>query len=61
MNRLDPKVSDQIDDGPTGAGVLHEKSILMGAPHKTGMLAQFHDGDIVTRLHKVMGERGVVR
>ena len=53
VNRLDQKVSDQVDDDPTGAGILHEKSILMGAPHKTGMLAHFHVGDIVTGLHKV--------
>ena len=61
VNRLDQKVSDQVDDDPTGAGILHEKSILMGAPHKTGMLAHFYDDDIVTRLHKVMGGRTVVR
>ena len=28
VNRLDSKVSDQVDDDPTGAGILHEKSIL---------------------------------
>ncbi|TFK22207.1 pre-mRNA-splicing factor RSE1 [Coprinopsis marcescibilis] len=52
VNRLDSKVSDQVDDDPTGAGILHEKSILMGAPHKTKMLAHFHVGDIITSFHK---------
>ncbi|KAF7971621.1 hypothetical protein HWV62_20728 [Athelia sp. TMB] len=53
VNRLDSKVSEQIDDDPTGAGILHEKGILMGAPHKTKMLAHFHVGDLVTSIHKV--------
>lgn len=53
INRLDPKISDQVDEDPTGAGVLHEKSILMGAPHKTKMLAHYHVGDVVTSIHKV--------
>ncbi|RDB18465.1 Pre-mRNA-splicing factor RSE1 [Hypsizygus marmoreus] len=53
VNRLDPKVSDQVDDDPTGAGILHEKGILMGAPHKTRLLAHFHVGDLITSIHKV--------
>jgi len=53
VNRLDSKVSDAVDDDPTGAGVLHEKPILMGSPHKTKMLCHFHVGDIITSLHKV--------
>lgn len=53
VNRLDIKVSDQVDDDPTGAGILHEKGLLMGAPHKTSMLAHFHIGDLVTSIHKV--------
>jgi splicing factor 3B subunit 3 len=53
VNRLDQKVSDQVDDDPTGAGILHEKSILMGAPHKTKILTHFHVGDLVTSIHKV--------
>ncbi|KAG6877888.1 pre-mRNA-splicing factor rse1 [Termitomyces sp. T159_Od127] len=53
VNRLDPKVSDQVDDDPTGAGILHEKGILMGAPHKTRLLTHYHVGDIVTSIHKV--------
>jgi len=53
VNRLDSKVSDQVDDDPTGAGILHEKSILMGSPHKTNMLCHFHVGDLITSIHKV--------
>ncbi|KAF8639781.1 hypothetical protein AX17_001041 [Amanita inopinata Kibby_2008] len=53
VNRLDIKVSDQVDDDPTGAGILHEKGLLMGAPHKTKMIAHFHVGDLVTSIHKV--------
>ncbi|KAF8070070.1 CPSF A subunit region-domain-containing protein [Lyophyllum atratum] len=53
VNRLDSKVSEQVDDDPTGAGILHEKGVLMGAPHKTKMLAHFHVGDIITSIHKV--------
>ncbi|KAH7913267.1 CPSF A subunit region-domain-containing protein [Hygrophoropsis aurantiaca] len=53
VNRLDPKVSDQVDDDPTGAGILHEKGQLMGAPHKTKLLCHFHVGDLVTSIHKV--------
>ncbi|RDX46072.1 hypothetical protein OH76DRAFT_1531965 [Lentinus brumalis] len=43
VNRLDTKVSDQVD----------EDSVLSGGPHKTSMLAHFHVGDIVTGIHKV--------
>ena len=53
VNRLDPKVSEQIDDDPTGAGILHEKPILMGAPHKAKMICHFHVGDLVTSVHRV--------
>lgn len=53
VNRLDAKVSEQVDDDPTGAGILHEKGLLMGAPHKTKLLAHFHIGDIITSIHKV--------
>ena len=53
VNRLDAKISDQVDEDPTGAGILHEKGALMGAPHKTKMLAAFHVGDIVTGIHKI--------
>ncbi|KAF7321883.1 CPSF-A domain-containing protein [Mycena kentingensis (nom. inval.)] len=53
INRLDAKVSEQVDDDPTGAGILHEKPQFMGAPHKTKMLAHFHVGDMITSIHKV--------
>ncbi|KAF5346737.1 hypothetical protein D9756_010409 [Leucocoprinus leucothites] len=53
VNRLDPKISDQVDDDPTGAGILHEKGVLMGAPHKTQMICHFHAGDLITSIHKV--------
>ena len=53
VNRLDNKVTEQVDDDPTGAGILHEKELLMGAPHKTKMIAHFHVGDLVTSIHKV--------
>jgi splicing factor 3B subunit 3 len=48
INCLDPKVSVQVDDDPTGAGsILHEKGILMCAPHETKLLAHFHIGDLI--------------
>nr|GAT58591.1 predicted protein [Mycena chlorophos] len=53
INRLDAKISEQVDDDPTGAGIIHEKQQLMGAPHKTKMLAHFHVGDMITSIHKV--------
>lgn len=53
VNRLDESVSKQVDDDPTGAGILHEKSVLMGAPHKTKMLCHFHVGDIITSIERV--------
>ncbi|PFH52598.1 hypothetical protein AMATHDRAFT_1998 [Amanita thiersii Skay4041] len=53
VNRLDMKVSDQVDDDPTGAGILHEKGLLMGAPHKTKMIAHFHVGDLITSIHLI--------
>ncbi|KAI0349483.1 hypothetical protein OH77DRAFT_1594212 [Trametes cingulata] len=53
VNRLDPNVSSQVDDDPVSARIMHEKGVLMGAPHKTTLLAHFHVGDIITGLHKV--------
>jgi hypothetical protein len=44
---------DQVDEDPTGAGILHEKGLFMGAPHKTQLLAHFHVGDLITSIHKV--------
>ena len=42
INRLATNISEDVDNDPTGAGILHEKGFLMGAPHKTEMLAHFH-------------------
>src|ERR1700761_3532045 len=53
VNRLAESVSKQVDDDPTGAGIVHEKGQLMGAPHKTKMICHFHIGDIVSSIHKV--------
>jgi len=53
VNRLALVDSNQVDDDPTGAGILHEKGLFMGAPHKTKMLCHFHVGDIITSIHKV--------
>ena len=53
VNRLPKSVSDEVDDDPTGAGIMHEKAYLMGAPHKTHMLAHYHVGDIITSIQKV--------
>lgn len=53
VNRLPKGVSTDVDDDPTGAGILHEKPYLMGAPHRTQLLAHYHVGDIITSLHKV--------
>lgn len=38
---------------PTGAGILHEKDVLMDAPHKPVLLAHFHVGDLAISLRKV--------
>ncbi|WVR03143.1 pre-mRNA-splicing factor RSE1 [Kwoniella sp. DSM 27419] len=53
LNRLDSHVSEKVDDDPTGATILHEKSFLMGAAHKTDMLAHYNVGSIVTSITKV--------
>ncbi|KAI0789091.1 mono-functional DNA-alkylating methyl methanesulfonate N-term-domain-containing protein [Abortiporus biennis] len=52
-NRLDAKISDEVDNDPTGAVILHETDLLAGAPHKTNLIYHFHVGDIVTSIHKV--------
>ncbi|GAA6004559.1 hypothetical protein JCM10207_000934 [Rhodosporidiobolus poonsookiae] len=53
VNRLPKGVSDEVDEDPTGAGIMHEKPYLMGAPHRTNLLAHYHIGDIPTSLQKV--------
>lgn len=42
INRLPSNVSEDVDNDPNGASILHEKSYLMGAPHRTEMVAHFH-------------------
>ncbi|GAA5996109.1 U2 snRNP complex subunit RSE1 [Rhodotorula paludigena] len=53
VNRLPQGLSSEVDDDPTGAGILHEKPYLMGAPHRTHLLTHYYIGDIVTSMHKV--------
>ncbi|KAJ9100377.1 pre-mRNA-splicing factor rse1 [Naganishia adeliensis] len=63
VNRLPEHVGATVDDDPTGAGILHEKGWLMGAAHKTTMLAHYNVGGIVTSLSKtpmVVGGREVL-
>ncbi|KAJ9093536.1 pre-mRNA-splicing factor rse1 [Naganishia friedmannii] len=63
INRLPEHVGATVDDDPTGAGILHEKGFLMGAAHKTSMLAHYNVGGIVTSITKtpmVVGGRDVL-
>lgn len=63
INRLEERVSEKVDDDPTGAGILHEKGFLMGAAHKTDLVAHYNVGSVVTSLNKVSvapGGRDVV-
>ncbi|EIW73243.1 hypothetical protein TREMEDRAFT_37240 [Tremella mesenterica DSM 1558] len=53
VNRMDQAVSEKVDDDPTGAGILHEKGFLMGAAHKTTLIAHYQVGSVVTSLTKV--------
>lgn len=53
LNRLPENVSKQVEEDPSGAGIMHEKSFLMGAPHRTKMIAHFYVGDVVTSIHRV--------
>lgn len=48
INRLPQHVSQSVDDDPTGAGIIHEKSYLQGAAHKTTLMAHYYIGSIVT-------------
>jgi splicing factor 3B subunit 3 len=48
INRLPDHVSQSVDDDPTGAGIMHEKSYLMGAAHKTSLLMHYYVGSVVT-------------
>ncbi|KAI9136953.1 CPSF A subunit region-domain-containing protein [Paraphysoderma sedebokerense] len=63
VNRLDSKVTEEIDDDPTGNKGLMEKGYLGGAPNKTAVVANFHLGDIATHFTKtslVPGGRDVL-
>lgn len=63
INRLPANISAQVDDDPTGAGIMHEREYLHGAPHKTKLLAHYNVGDIVSSVHRaalVPGGRDVV-
>ena len=48
LNRIDSRVSENVDEDPTGAGILHERGFLMGAAHKTELIAHYNVGSIVT-------------
>lgn len=48
INRVDSAVSERVDEDPTGAGILHERGFLMGAAHKTQLLAHYNVGSVVT-------------
>jgi splicing factor 3B subunit 3 len=41
-------LSENVDDDPTGAGILHERGFLMGAAHKTQLIAHYNVGSVVT-------------
>ncbi|KAJ7644170.1 CPSF A subunit region-domain-containing protein [Roridomyces roridus] len=63
VNRLSPDVSAAVDSDPTGDGILREKPLLNGAPHKTSTLAHFYLGDLPTSIQKaslVTGAREVI-
>ncbi|PLW12995.1 hypothetical protein PCANC_20927 [Puccinia coronata f. sp. avenae] len=50
--RLPKNVSEEVDQDPTGAGIMHEKGYLQGAPHKVQNLVHFHLNDIPTAIEK---------
>ncbi|KAA1111956.1 pre-mRNA-splicing factor rse1 [Puccinia graminis f. sp. tritici] len=52
VSRLPKNVSDEVDEDPTGAGIMHEKGYLMGAPHKLKNLVHFRLNDIPTSIQK---------
>lgn len=41
INRIPQFVSEDVDNDPTGSNVMHEKPFLMGAAHKSNMIAHF--------------------
>ncbi|KAM0792362.1 pre-mRNA-splicing factor rse1 [Microbotryomycetes sp. NB124-2] len=63
VNRVSKQVSEEVDNDPTGAQLVHEKSYLMGAAHRTELVTHYHVGDIITSIHKtslVAGGREVL-
>ena len=48
VSRVEQRVSESVDDDPTGAGILHEKGFLMGAANKTELIAHYNVGNLVT-------------
>ncbi|SCV67047.1 BQ2448_5693 [Microbotryum intermedium] len=63
VNRVAAAVSEEVDEDPTGASIMHEKGYLMGAPHRTSLIAHYHVGDLVTSINKcslVAGGRDVL-
>lgn len=53
VSRLDPAISQSVDEDPTGLTIMHEKGYLMGAPHKSTLVAHYNVGDIVTSIQRV--------
>ncbi|KAI9442581.1 CPSF A subunit region-domain-containing protein [Lactarius indigo] len=49
-------VSDRVGEDPTGAGILHEKGLFMGASHETQLLVSMvAGGREVLRFHGTIG------
>lgn len=42
INRIPQQVSEDVDQDTTGASIIHEKPFLMGAAHKSDLVAHFH-------------------
>lgn len=55
--------SEEADKDDSGATLVHERSYLMGAPHRLSLLAHFQIGDIPTSIQKtqlVAGGRDIL-
>ncbi|KAJ7591584.1 Cleavage/polyadenylation specificity factor, A subunit [Mycena floridula] len=52
VNRLDPSISDKVDDDTSGQMIIQAKGLLNGAPHKTKLIAHFHVGDLIMSIKK---------
>jgi len=53
VSRLPEKVSDEIEEDPTGSKLKVDQGYLNGAPHKLEDLIEYYVGDTVTSLQKV--------